>query len=46
MFQFDYQRTHLDKVYNETAIIFGDKRYSMSKGAAHAAIIKYEKHGY
>lgn len=43
----NYLENHcLDKVYNETAIIFGDKRYSMSKGAAHAAIIKYEKHGY
>ena len=36
----------LDRVYKGTTIIFGKKRYNMSRGAALSTIINYEKHVY
>ena len=43
----DYLQTHcLDRVYKGTTIIFGKKRYNMSRGAALSTIINFEKYVY
>lgn len=43
----NYLQNHcLSRVYNGTTILFGEKRYDMSKGAALSTIINYEKYAY